>query len=82
MDSELVLEEFHCVGNSCALGFGEVAGIISVMFQCWPNIESFAGVFSPCPAFTGSIMDGNFSCRGSQGCSIIVKVTVDHSIGR
>ena len=61
---ELVWEEFHGVGDSCAAGFGEIASVVPVVFHSWTHIETPTGVFIPRVPFTGSVVDSNLAPGG------------------
>ena len=79
-DAEVMREKLYSVGDSFALGFGNVASVVPVMVRCWSHVESPAGVFGPCLAVTYSIMDGYFTSGWTEWCGVIIKVAMDHGV--
>ena len=75
-------EEFHCVRDPSAFGFGEVTAVVSVMIESWSDIETSTSMLSPRSSFTRSVMDGYLASWGPQWCSVVVKVSMNHCIGR
>ena len=73
-------EEFQCVGDSDAVGDWHVALIISEVLEGRSHIVSPGCMFCPGFSLICSVVDGYFASWGSQGCCIVVKVTMDHCI--
>ena len=80
-DCPVMREELHCVGNPTALSCWDVTLIIPIVMECRSYIESFGCVFGPGFSLTSSVMDSDLASWWCHRGGIIVKVSMDHSIG-
>ena len=53
--------EYHGVGDSSAACTRDVALVVPVMVEGWPNVEPMGTVWGPSAAFIGSVMDDYFA---------------------
>ena len=53
--------EHHGVGDSSAACTRDVAPVVPVMVECWPNVEPMGTMWGPRSSFICSVMDDYFA---------------------
>ena len=73
--------EHHGVGDSSAACTRDVALVVPVMVEGWPNVEPMGAVWGPRSAFICSIMYDNLTSQWRQRGLVEIKGTMDLCIG-